>query len=43
MPLLEIQFLFYSLLTRAFHFPMQLIVAWVIFGKLYKIVRPLLF
>lgn len=43
MPLLEIQFLIYSLLTRVFHFPLQLTVAWVIFGKLYKIVHPLLF
>lgn len=43
MPLLEIQFLFYSLLTSIFHFPLQFIVAWVIFGKLYTIVHTLLF
>lgn len=43
MPLLEIQFLFYSLLTGIFHFPLQPIVAWGIFGKLCKIVHSLLF
>lgn len=43
MPLLEIQFLVYSLLTRVFHLPLQAAVAQVIFGKLYKIAHPLLF
>lgn len=43
MPLLEIQFLVYSLLTRVFHLLLQAIVAQVIFEKLYKIAHPLLF